>query len=161
MGSHYSTGSRHNALMVLRNKMGLASASPETRIKVRKNAAVGLFRVKNLLNGCYCCFSPSLDNWTQMPKKDTRIAAEHALLISEACPNRVMKVDTEIYHHKWALTKNKWDSHSQFEGILHITQLASTQGQYVREFIPSSLFFHDQVSDSQTSLCLRNPCDEV
>ena len=59
-----------------------------------------------------------------MPKNDTRIAAEHALLISEAGLNRVIKVDTEIYHHKWALTKEEWDSRSEFEGILRITQLA-------------------------------------
>ena len=47
-----------------------------------------------------------------MPKNDTRIATEHALLISEARLNRVKKVDTEIYHHKWALTKEEWDSRS-------------------------------------------------
>ena len=35
MGSHDSTGTRHSALMVLRNKAGLESASPQTRIKVR------------------------------------------------------------------------------------------------------------------------------
>ena len=35
MGSHYSTGTCHSALMVLRDKAGLESASPETRIKVR------------------------------------------------------------------------------------------------------------------------------
>ena len=70
-----------------------------------------------------------------MPKNDTRIAAEHALLLSEARLNRVIKVDTEIYHHKWALTKEEWDSHSEFEGILHITQLASTQAQYENLFL--------------------------
>ena len=36
MGSHYSTGSRHSALMALRTKAGLTSASPDMRIKVRK-----------------------------------------------------------------------------------------------------------------------------
>ena len=49
MGSHYSTGTRHSALMVLRKKMGLESSSPETQIKVSKNATVDVFRVKNLM----------------------------------------------------------------------------------------------------------------
>ena len=70
-----------------------------------------------------------------MPKNDTKIAAEHALLISEAGLNRVIKVDTEIYHHEWVLTKEELDSHSEFEGILHITQLASTQAQYETLFL--------------------------
>ena len=82
-------------------------------------------------NGYYCCCPPSLDNWAHMPKNDTRIAAEHALLISGARLNPVIKVDTKIHHHKWALNKDEWDFYSEFEGILHIAQLASTQAQYI------------------------------
>ena len=74
-------------------------------------------------------------HWTQMPKNETRIAAEHALFISEARLNRVIKVDNKIYKHKWALSKEEWDSHSGFEGVLHITQLASTQAQYEKLFL--------------------------
>ena len=65
-----------------------------------------------------------------MPKNDTRMAAEHGLLISQTRLNRVVKVDCNINQPKWALSELEWNSHAEFEAVLHITQLATTESQY-------------------------------
>ena len=65
----------------------------------------------------------------QMAKNDTRIASEHGLLTSEARVNMVVKVDCMMHTPKWTLTEEEWRTHAEFEGVLHLTQLASTEAQ--------------------------------
>ena len=52
--------------------------------------------------------------------------------MSEACINHAVQVDCEISKHKWTLSDDEWHYHAEFEGILHITQIASTRAQYER-----------------------------
>ena len=121
MGTHYPTGSRWGALVALRKSAVMASESSGTRIKVRvdKTCLVQYELDINLTN----TIVDNTCDLRQMPKNDTRIAAEHALLMSEARINRVVKVDCEISKHKWTLYDDEWHSHAEFKGILHITQI--------------------------------------
>ena len=113
--------------MALCKSAGMASKSPGTRIKVRvdKTCLVQYEFAINLTNAVV----DNTRDLRQMPKNDTRIAAEYAFLMSEARINRVVKVDCEISKHEWTLSDDEWHSQAEFEGILHITQIASTQAQ--------------------------------
>ena len=127
MGTHYSTSSRWGGLVALRKSAGMASKLSGTRIKVRveKPCLVQYELAINLINAVV----DNTRDLRQMPKNDTRITAEYAFLMSEARINRVVKVDCEISKHEWTLSDDEWHSHAEFEGILHITQIASTQAQ--------------------------------
>ena len=68
-------------------------------------------------------------------KNDTQIAAEHELLISEARLNQVVKINSQINKTKWMLSDNEWQTRAEFKGVLHVTQIASTQLQTKRLFL--------------------------
>ena len=88
MGTNYSTGSRWGGLMALRKSAGMASKLSGTRIKVRvkKTCLVQYELAINLTNAVV----DNTRDLRQMPENDTRIAAEHALLMSEAHINCVV-----------------------------------------------------------------------
>ena len=72
-----------------------------------------------------------------MPKNKTRVASEHGLLTSEARLNRVIKVDCMMQKQppSWMLTQTEWDTHSEFEALMFVCQITSTQAQYKRLFL--------------------------
>ena len=70
-----------------------------------------------------------------MPKNETRVAAEHGLLMSEARLNQVVKVDCQIHKHRWMFSDDEWRAHAEFEGVLHLTQISSTEAQYKKLFL--------------------------
>ena len=70
-----------------------------------------------------------------MPKNETRVAADHGMLVSQARLNRVIKVDCAANKHSWNLSDEEWNTHSEFESIFKIVSVASTQAQYERLFM--------------------------
>ena len=70
-----------------------------------------------------------------MPKNKTRVAAEHGLLTSEARLNRVIKVKCASERKLWALTDSEWDTHAEFEALMTLCQIASTEAQYGKLFM--------------------------
>ena len=70
-----------------------------------------------------------------MAKNKTRVAAEHGLLTSETRLNLVIKVDCIATTPSWMLSNTEWDTHAEFEAIMSVCQIASTEAQYEKLFL--------------------------